>query len=737
MQKALFQIEPARGARTIPGTRENLFEILNSPKHNKAIADGRAATDEIVRNNFKRNLAGASFSVESFENSKRNQENAIQGDLVALDYDHLKSQGVDNIKDYYDKYIHPKRYDIRLVWAYITFSKDGLRLVVKRPVDANITQTQKWVSYHVGLKEDEKCQDTARLFFLPRMDETLFMDEEALFGEKELPTYTIDPIASSVLQTGEQTAFIEPTEVEDMERFGIKMKDLTERIVEKIANHPLPLVEGERNDTLLKAACKLQKIDSDPNVLVGLLMNFGLDKAEVTQIVRSSMRYKKEENDPVAPDVRKIIRELRIEAGLETSDGLLPCRPIPSKLPIGIAEWVNAAPKGFAPAVIISILPLAGTIATGLRFNYVDGQEHSLSFMSHIVGEFASGKSFMKNVAACFLSRIRKKDAAAREMEDEYQRTLRRCKDESKLPEDPRPVIIEVPVNISIAKLLKRMAQAQGRHLIKVCDEIDTSTKANKAGAWSEHSDIDRYAFDNSYYGKDNIREDTYSGIVQVYCNSVTAGTYNATRKHYEHHVENGLVSRTCFAQLPSNFAGEMPVFKAFTTKQKSNIERAIDLLEMADGKIKLPKLSKAIYEWIEEKKQLTLETMNDAVNAFFRRAGVIGFRAGALAYVLNGSRETQVGKDFALWVADYVLQQQVYLWGSYMEKKDEFKLTPLANTYQELPEEFTRKDLINLRLMNGQSDNIRMIIKRWKDRGLILQLEKNLFRKVSLQTKG
>jgi hypothetical protein len=410
---------------------------------------------------------------------------------------------------------------------------------------------------------------------------------------------------------------------------------------------------------------------------------------------------------------------------------------MPKKLPIGFAEWVAAAPEGFGPAVIISILPLAGTIATRLRFDYLDGNEHSLSFMSHIVGEFASGKSFLKNVAACFLARIRVRDAAAREEEDEYRRKLKRCKNDAQLPEDPRPVVIEVPVSTSVAKLLKRMAQAKGRHLIKVTEEIDTSTKSNKAGAWSEHSDIDRISFDNSLYGKDNINEDTYSGVIPVYCNSVSTGTIKATINHYANHVENGLVSRTAFGDLPSNFAGEMPVFKKFTAKQLANIELAIDLLEQADGKIKLPKTLKAIKGWIDEKRQLANETQSNAINAFFRRAAVIGARGAAEAYILCGNKETHVVIDFALWLADYVLQQQVAMWGKYIENQEEVKATPLANLYHELPDEFTREELINLRLMNGMPKNERTNLMRWKQAGMIREVEKNKYVKTTPQVQA
>ena len=90
---------------------------------------------------------------------------------------------------------------------------------------------------------------------------------------------------------------------------------------------------------------------------------------------------------------------------------------------------------------------------------------------------------------------------------------------------------------------------------------------------------------------------------------------------------------------------------------------------------------------------------------------------------------------EFALWVADYVLQQQVSLWGSYLESQEEMKsTTPVLNLYQELPDEFTREELRELRFMNGMSDNERMNLSRWKKANMIVEIRKGLYAKTHNQ---
>ena len=88
--------------------------------------------------------------------------------------------------------------------------------------------------------------------------------------------------------------------------------------------------------------------------------------------------------------------------------------------------------------------------------------------------------------------------------------------------------------------------------------------------------------------------------------------------------------------------------------------------------------------------------------------------------------------------VADYVLQQQVSLWGSYLESQEEIKTSnPVANLYKELGEEFSKDDLVNLRIINGQGTNVRTIIMRWKQANMIREVEKNKYVKKIPQTQA
>ena len=177
-------------------------------------------------------------------------------------------------------------------------------------------------------------------------------------------------------------------------------------------------------------------------------------------------------------------------------------------------------------------------------------------------------------------------------------------------------------------------------------------------------------------------------------------------------------------------------MFKPHSAKDMEEIANGITRLENAEGEVFLPKLSRAITLWQQEKRRLAMETQNLAIDTFRKRCAVIGFRAGALAYVLNGNVEDRVVTNFACWEADYVFQQQVICFGQAIEKGDDTMETQtrqgaVQQLFSILPSEFTRKQLIELRIKVGQSDNVRTVISRWKQSGMIDEVEPNKYVKL------
>ena len=107
-------------------------------------------------------------------------------------------------------------------------------------------------------------------------------------------------------------------------------------------------------------------------------------------------------------------------------------------------------------------------------------------------------------------------------------------------------------------KLLMRLNNSQGLHLICVAPEVDEVTQAIKR-EFANYSSLLRVAFDNEIYGQDYASDNSFSGLVHVYFNTLFCGTPKAMRRMYPD-VENGLVSRVLFVTVPDQVGKPMPI---------------------------------------------------------------------------------------------------------------------------------------------------------------------------------
>ena len=218
--------------------------------------------------------------------------------------------------------------------------------------------------------------------------------------------------------------------------------------------------------------------------------------------------------------------------------------PLP-ELPRLLKIICRRLPADYRPAMIIASLPVLGTLATRIRFEYLDRQEQSLSFFACITAPAASGKSFIRKPLDLLLTPINEQDAIEREKEQAYKEKLRASKNSKNQPEDPHACPRNNGVAISIAKLLQLLTYAEGKHLIGIGEEMDTLVKSERAGVWSQKSDIYRLAFDNAEYGQAYMSDSSFNAHIHVYYNLLLTGTPNSMKRFFKD-LENGLATRVC-----------------------------------------------------------------------------------------------------------------------------------------------------------------------------------------------
>jgi hypothetical protein len=268
------------------------------------------------------------------------------------------------------------------------------------------------------------------------------------------------------------------------------------------------------------------------------------------------------------------------------------------------------------------------------------------------------------------------------------------------------------------------LTYAEGKHLIGIGEEMDTLVKSERAGVWSQKSDIYRLAFDNAEYGQAYMSDSSFNAHIHVYYNLLLTGTPNSMKRFFKD-LENGLATRVCFAQLPDTSFTEIPVFAPYTEGEKSEIIRWARQLDAEQGTLACPQLNAVIANWLEAKRQQAIDADSHAMDTLRRRAGVIGFRAGMLCYLLENRKFTKTVGQFAEWVAEYVFRNQMELWGEQMEQELTGALDAMtekgaaSSLLSLLPDEFTTGDLIKLRARKNQSVKtaaISMVLNRWKN---------------------
>jgi len=751
-------------------TPEIWDQLIDSPEV-KSICSRIAALDETAadyaerKQALKKRLPIIIPHAASFKNGKRVSADAVPSGLAMLDVDHINQPKV-----WFDRFAERIKtacaerpsYGLKdflmangIYLIAITASGKGLRVIGARKAGESIEAAQLRMATALGITEyDAVTKDLARASYVVPRDYILWIYEAGLFSD--LTSGAPNKETPDIIRHNEQSLLALPAHVESGESNspateespcyrGIPYGEIVEQLLISTGNGGGAEV-GERNTVYFSLANYMRYIcDFDAALLLRVLPDFGLSEQERRQAISSAIgRPRKSQMPAVMEGVIAVCeRELEYakspEEVTQKAQNKSTALPLP-ELPRLLKLVCRRLPEDYRAAMIIASLPILGTLATRIRFEYLDRQEQSLSFFSCITAPAASGKSFIRKPLDLLLTPINEQDAIEREKEQAYKDKLRASKNSKNQPEDPHACPRNNGVAISIAKLLQLLTYAEGKHLIGIGEEMDTLVKSERAGVWSQKSDIYRLAFDNAEYGQAYMSDASFNAHIKVYYNLLLTGTPNSLKRFFKD-LENGLATRVCFAQLPDTSFTEIPVFAPYSDDEKEEIVRWARRLDSEQGTIVCPEVGKVISDWLERKRQQAIDADSHAMDILRRRSAVMGFRAGMLCYLLEDHNYTDIVGRFAEWVAEYVFRNQMELWGDQMEQELTGALEVISSDrgsvrslLDSLPAEFTAADLIKLRARKGQSvkgSSISMVLNRWRATNRIEKINETTWRKV------
>jgi hypothetical protein len=420
----------------------------------------------------------------------------------------------------------------------------------------------------------------------------------------------------------------------------------------------------------------------------------------------------------------------------ENTSYFTPPPSLKKNLAMGLKESLVGVPASMHMPVLCAVLPIAAAYADQVEVEYCDGNRQRLGLMSIIRGEQASGKSVCKNVVDVWKRQFDEEDAIARKREEEWKERKKARKANEKAPDDPKVLIRTVPVTVSCSTLLKRLKNANGHCLYSFGEELDTLRKTNGAGSWSSKYDIYRLSFDNGEWGQDYNSDQAESGVVKVAYNWTMLGTDGAMRKCFKQdNIENGLSSRVMVAEMPDSSFAKMPKYGKRSADDEAKIQEAVTRLRSYSGFIDTPRLRKAIEKWVEEKRVEAAKNIDRVKDVYRKRAAVIGFRCGVIHFLLSG-HESKATIQFAVMMAEYVLEQQIKAFGEALQKeyvnaRDECQRYGVNHSvFDQLAPTFSRDDLRALK-QDCTESGIRSIVMRWKKDGWIEPVDRHHWKKV------
>ena len=667
---------------------------------------------------------------QCFNNGTRKAEDAVPSGLFFLDIDEkgLTEQLWQKVQD--ENLIE----EFRIVY-FAESAGGGTHIWAWRTPGSTIEEDIQKLASRLDVSYDSHVTDLARCCFMVSEQYVKLLDPIVFepLTEEQKKMYATEVVSSRITNSTEQveSKLSSLTPIPSPLNYkGIPYENIVQALLWKLGYGDAP-AQGERNMALYTMSRYMRFIcDFDEQRLFTILPHWGLSDHEVLSTIKSAVGSTRPAGIPSM--MNEVLSSLgaAIETGTETIDDSM-VSPVEAELPGILQDLSDHAPEEFREATLIAAMPMLGTLATGIRAKYRDGKLNSPSFIVDIEAPQATGKSFVDAEFELLMDPIIKQDEVEWQKEIEYSL----AKKDSQEVENPCAQIRIIEPNIGVSAFLERALYAKGKHLFTYAPEIETILKNNKGGAWTEKNDLFRLAYDNKPWGQHRISKDSFSGKVTLYYNMVMCGTPNKCRAFFAD-AESGLVSRVTPVVLPDMVGAKMPQFKAWSQEDEEKVKRQCLCLMDEEGEVELPLINKAIEEWDEGKRQEYLQTLRYSLDVLRRRAALNGFRAGILAYLLEGRQETERAIKFALWYAERCLHYQLQLYGNKIDALHDNAVSPQVSKgniryLDALPKEFTKEDLVNLRLANNESPVVKTIICRWVKEALIVKIGANLWQKI------
>ena len=723
--------------------------------------------------------------------------------LFILDLDH-----VDNPRLLYKRWRNdsPELFDAEkgtIDLVHVTSSGFGLRVVAEADAEVgNIADNQAALAKRLGVVLDASCKDASRGSYCPGFEDILYINKEKLFnydnkefekrygeayrqgqsgGKKQKAVHADSRAAcagnsdhdagGSVGGSGDRGP-APASAVLDRTYKGVTYGTIIQQWFHDLKGGA-PAV-GDRHQSLFQLACDLRYIvDADASLLEELLAQCDVGQAICRERGREEIaRLASDANSKqLFKNIPRQMRGILANAGVrlsETGTGRAAgrptgidygawwqrLRPLLDDSP-GLREAVATLPEHHRIGGVLAAGAMFGSYLTRTWWYHFDGKPYRLSFLVYIIGDAASGKSFVVDMDRLIMAPMLAADRVGREWERKYKEEMKRRAASSKdakasAPEQQHPVIRYVPSTISNAMLYRRLTDAvdtettdthgEPMHLhIYTCEaELATALRV-QTGSWAGKLDLECKSFQNEMAGVDYANDQSQNGIIQVNWNQVVSGTPDALRRKIRPAtVLDGLVTRLCVFTMPTNDYAMIGRRRPLVDNDRECLLRSLGLrLEKLKGELACERLVDYCYDYERELTEQAAMNEDRCLDYFRKRIPVIMMRYALVRAVLRQLPQLLEGAalqidnsdlEFAKLIGDFVLMEQMYMFGNdvmdALEHQDAAfvprrRTQRMKERFERLPSTFTRETMVQM-VPEVTNSAISKMLARWMEDGLI-----------------
>ena len=685
----------------------------------------------------------------------------------------------------------PRRAPWEVVFAHLTSSGQGLRLVCKARVEiGNIADNQIALAKELGVTPDLSCIDASRISYAPMREDVYFLNEEELLnyydeefdkayceayrsGRTE-PTKEMRNERNERNERNDNEKLSNDDEERELDYHGVSYDRICEAWQEAQGGAP---GVGDRHRTMLQLALDLRYIcDNQPELVCRALKRCGFvqdvirerGEEEVRGVADSACERR------MYKDIPKRMQGVLARAGVQLGQSATAERPVATAdipyeqyaqrlEPLLSAPYAEACKQVDRPNWLGAVFASGAmycTLLTRCWYEHFNGARQRLNPQVLIIGEPATGKSFAKDLDDQIMCAMREQDDEVRAQETRYKQEQKKRGTSSKAQKqdalvEPEGMIRYLPTKTSNNIFFRRLKRAKEvvdgevmpLHLYMFDSELDSSITAQSGGAWIGKHDLELKAFHNELSGVDYANNDSINDILPIYWNSVTTGTQISLYKKFTlRNINDGLCSRVCI--FPMKTARYLMIKKKNVDWEANEAMKQWGYrFEKLHGELPLQRLTDHVYDLCELSAQ-EAEAADDHVLDYLRKRAVFYATWLTIPRILARQYEEfkKTGKleitdddlKFATLIYDAVIYFQDHFFGQMLQDSwdnaareyvPRRRNTKNADAYKSLPETFGVKDVMSM--LDIEDNPARQQCNRWMTHGFIERIKQGKYRKI------